>query len=60
MIFSIKGGVFNAMFPEGDDIYNNLTYIVESNNNLSWQGEGADKRVLVVAWTKYPSSYPIG
>ncbi len=58
--FFYRGAVFNAMFPDGDDIYNNLTPIVESNNNLSWQVEGADKRVLMVAWTKYPSSYPIG
>lgn len=55
-----RGAVFNAMLPDESDIYNNLTPIAESNNNLSWQGEGADKRVLMVAWTKYPSSYPVG
>ncbi|MDY9923902.1 hypothetical protein [Methanobacterium sp.] len=55
-----RGAVFNAMLPDESDIYNNLTPIAESNNNLSWQGEGADKRVLMVVWTKYPSSYPVG
>ncbi|MBI5459446.1 hypothetical protein [Methanobacterium sp.] len=55
-----RGAVFNAMLPDESDIYNNLTPIAESNNKLSWQGEGADKRVLMVAWTKYPSSYPVG
>ncbi len=58
--FFYMSAVFNAEFPNEGDIYNNLTPIVESNNNLSWQGEGADKRVLMVAWTKYPSSYPVG
>ncbi|MBI4813819.1 MAG: hypothetical protein HY802_05855 [Methanobacterium sp.] len=55
-----REAVFNAMLPDESDIYNNLTPIAESNNNLSWQGEGTDKRVLMVAWTKYPSSYPVG
>lgn len=58
--FFYESAVFNAMLPNESDIYNNLTPIVESNNNLSWQGEGAEKRVLMVAWTKYPSSYPVG
>lgn len=58
--FFYRGAVFNAMLPDEGDIYNNLTPIIESNNNLSWQGEGPDKRVLMVAWTKYPSSYPAG
>lgn len=58
--FFYRGAVFNAMLPEEVDICNNLTPIVESNNNLSWQGQGVDKRVLMVVWTKYPSSYPVG
>ncbi len=58
--FFYQGAVFNAMLPDAGDINNNLTPIVESNDNLSWQGEGEDKRVLVVTWTKYPSSYPVG
>ena len=58
--FFYRGAVFNAMLPDEGDIYSNLTPIVESNNDLSWQGEGPDKRVLMVAWTKYPSSYPVG
>ncbi len=58
--FFYRGAVFNAMLPDEGDISNNLTPIVESNNNLSWQGEGEDKRVLMVAWTKYPSSYTVG
>lgn len=58
--FFYRGAVFNAMLPEEVDICNNLTPITESNNNLSWQGQGADKRVLMVVWTKYPGSYPVG
>lgn len=52
--------VFNAEYPTQGDIYNNLTPISESNTNLSWQGAGDDKRVLMVTWTKYSSSYPVG
>lgn len=58
--FFYQEAVFNAMIPDEGDIYSNLTPIIESNDNLSWQGEGSDKRVLMVAWTKYPSSYPVG
>lgn len=58
--FFYESAVFNAMLPDEGDVDNNLTPIVESNNNLSWQGEGEDKRVLVVTWTKYPASYPVG
>lgn len=57
---SYEGAVFNAMLPDESDIDKNLTPIIESNKNLSWHGEGEDKRVLVVTWTKYPSSYPVG
>jgi hypothetical protein len=58
--FFYESAVFNAMLPNAGDIDNNLTPIVESNNNLSWMGLGSDKRVLMVIWTKYPSSYPVG
>jgi hypothetical protein len=61
MIFFYRGAVFNAMLPdEGGYFIIIFTPIIESNNNLSWQGEGPDKRVLMVTWTKYPSSYPVG
>lgn len=58
--FFYMSAVFNAEFPNEGDIYNNLTPIMESNNNLSWAGQGEDKRVLMVTWTKYSSSYPVG
>lgn len=58
--FFYESAVFNAMLPDEGDIDKNLTPIVESNKKLSWQGEDEDKRVLMVTWTKYPSSYPVG
>ncbi len=40
--------------------YSGLTPIVEENGDLIWQGESGNKSVLVVAFTKYASSYPVG
>ena len=40
--------------------YSGLTPIVEENSDLIWQGESDNKSVLVVAFTKYASSYPVG
>lgn len=58
--FSYEIAVFDSMLLDEGDIDKNLTPIDESNNNLSWQGEDEEKRVLMVTWTKYPSSYPVG
>jgi len=55
-----QSAINDAMIADEGEIYTNLTPIVESNHNLSWQGEGADKRVLMVVWTRFPSSYPVG
>jgi len=40
--------------------YSGLTPITEDNANLIWQGEPGNKSVLVVTFTKYASSYPVG
>jgi hypothetical protein len=42
------------------EVYSDLTPIVESNDNLIWQGQDGNKSVLVVTLTKYASSYPAG
>jgi hypothetical protein len=52
--------VRDAMVAEESEVCSNLTAIVESNKNLIWLGEGADKSVLVVTWTKYGASYSVG
>ena len=50
----------DAMIAEHEEIDFHLTPITENNSNLIWQGNGSDKRVLVLVWTKYYSSYPVG
>lgn len=50
----------DAAIAENSEIDNHLTPITENNSNLIWQPNGSDKRVLVVVWTKYNSSYPPG
>ena len=50
----------DAMDAKESEVYAGLTPIVESNGNLMWQGEPGNKSVLVVAWTKFASSYPVG
>jgi len=50
----------DAVIVKPSEIYSGLTPIVETNLNLSWRGESGNKSVLVVAWTKYNSSYPVG
>lgn len=49
----------DTMIAEDIEIHPNLIPIAENNSNLIWQGNGNDKRVLVVIWTKYDSSYPV-
>lgn len=50
----------DAMIADDNEINSNLTPITENNSNLTWQGNGSDKRVLVVLWTTHNSSYPVG
>ncbi len=50
----------DAVIAKPSEVYSGLTPIVETNANLSWHGEAGNKSVLVVAWTKYDSSYPVG
>ncbi len=55
-----QNAVEDAMIAKPCEISSNLTPIVESNTNLTWQGESGNKSVLVVTLTKYASSYPVG
>ena len=55
-----KNAVMDAMVAEEDEISDHLINIVESNEYLSWSGNDGEKRVLVVTWTHYPDSYPVG
>ena len=50
----------DAMIADDSEISSNLTPITENNSNLTWQGNGSDKQVLVVVWTTHESSYPVG
>jgi len=52
--------VEDAMIAKESEVSSNLTPITRDNRNLIWQGEGENASVLVVAWTKYPNSYPVG
>ena len=55
-----RNAIIDAMVAEEEEIYNNLISIVETNEYLSWSGSGFEKRVLVLTWTEYPNSYPVG
>lgn len=55
-----QSAIQDAMIAESNEVYNGLTAIVENNSNLIWQGQEGNKSVLVVVWTKYPNSYPVG
>jgi hypothetical protein len=55
-----KNAIRDAMVVEEWKICNNLTAIVNTNPSLMWREEGENRTVLVVVWTKYPSSYPFG
>ena len=50
----------DAMIAKQSEIDNNLTPITQNNTNLVWQGEGENATILVVTWTKYANSYPVG
>ncbi len=55
-----KNAVHDSMVVESDKIFNGLTPIVESNGNLIWQGDSGNKSVLVIVFTRFASSYPVG
>jgi hypothetical protein len=55
-----QNAIEDAMIANPSEVSISLTPIVESNGNLSWQGEAGNKSVLVVTFTKYASSYPVG
>ncbi len=55
-----RNAVLDVMVAEESEVCSNLTAVVESNSNLVWRGEGENTSVLVVTWTKYGSSYPVG
>ena len=55
-----QNAIEDAIIAKPSEIYADLTPIMESNGNLSWQGDPGNKNVLVVVFTKYISSYPVG
>jgi hypothetical protein len=50
----------NAMIAKSRDRYDHLTPIRDNNTELFWKGEGANRSVLMVIFTRFNSSYPIG
>ncbi len=50
----------DSMIAKENEISTNLTPITQNSSNLIWQGEGENATVLVVTWTKYANSYPVG
>ena len=57
---SYQDAIEDSMVAKSSEVYSSLTPVVESNNGLIWQGEPGNKSVLVVVFTKYASSYPVG
>ncbi|MCW4023408.1 MAG: hypothetical protein NWF01_00020 [Candidatus Bathyarchaeota archaeon] len=55
-----QNAIQDAMIANSSEVYSGLTSIVESNGNLSWTGAAGNRSVLVVTFTKYASSYPVG
>ncbi len=55
-----QNAIEDAMVANASEISNTLTSILESNQNLNWTGEAGNESVLVVTFTKYASSYPVG
>ncbi|MCW4010527.1 MAG: hypothetical protein NWF05_07905 [Candidatus Bathyarchaeota archaeon] len=55
-----RDAIEDAMVAKPSEIYNGLTPITTSNHNLNWTGEAGNESVLVVTFTKYASSYPLG
>lgn len=55
-----QNAIIDAMVAEESEIDSNLIAITINNSRLTWNGNSSDPRVLVVTWTKYPDSYPVG
>ena len=55
-----QAAIEDSMVAKESEITTNLTPITLNNSNLIWQGEGENATVLVVTWTKYINSYPVG
>ena len=57
-----ENAIEDAMVAKESEVYNGLTPITENNSNLTWQGDAGNRSgsVLMVTWTKYASSYPVG
>jgi hypothetical protein len=56
-----NNAIKDAMVAEPNEVSTNLVSITESNKNLIWQTNASgEKRVLMVSWTKFISSYPVG
>ncbi|MBE3143583.1 MAG: hypothetical protein IMZ61_06630 [Planctomycetes bacterium] len=55
-----QNAVEDAMVAKPSEVYSGLTPILESNHNLNWTGASGNESVLVVTFTKYASSYPVG
>ncbi|MPM30562.1 hypothetical protein SDC9_77112 [bioreactor metagenome] len=55
-----RDAIEDAMVADEDEIYSELTPITESNAELQWMEYSGEEYVLVVTWTKYPESYPVG
>ncbi len=51
-----SNAVLDAMLVTSEEIDSNLTAILPSNPNILWEND----LVLVVTWTKYGESYPVG
>ncbi|MCW4000643.1 MAG: hypothetical protein NWE93_10425 [Candidatus Bathyarchaeota archaeon] len=55
-----QAAIEDAMVARESEVSSNLTPILANNSNLVWMGEGENASVLMVTWTKYVSSYPVG
>jgi hypothetical protein len=55
-----ENSIKDAMYADANEISNNLVAITPTNTKLSWQtSPKGEKWVLVVSWTKFPTSFPV-
>jgi hypothetical protein len=52
--------ILDAVVADSNEICTTLVAISPVNTTLSWRGSGDSASVLVVTWTKYIASYPLG
>jgi hypothetical protein len=50
----------DTMIAKESEISSSLTPILANNSGLVWMGEGENATVLMVTWTQYVDSYPVG